>query len=501
MTGSVWNQIEPLLAGAREPSQYIGEEWNAIRKSHEGKLKVAYCYPGFYSEGMSHPGLLAFYELANALEEIACERAFLPMEDFEQMMNGKIPLFTLESSTPVSEFDVLFIPLIDELLYTRIIKLLRLAGITLLAAERNRPMVIGGGPCSLNPEPLADIFDAFVISPDEEAALPLLLALARGEKGLAEVPGTYLPAKGVSNKISRTLYPDFVSSCYPVSPIVPSAEIFRERLTIEVARGARVRQMDTILRLAESSYISTGYDEISFNSDHPDLREILTRLIARFGNRRILFSLPPLKVNDGLKDVPKILMQAKSGGISILAESGPEQELFAAVESSFRCGYNRLSLVYEIGVPGDGEKRIQQIVETAKKCAEIGKSIHRRWMDINVVLNPFVPRPFTAYERAPMFTFAAMDELLGCARSLVRGKSYLHLKIRNPEMAFVRAAFARGDRSLGKCLLKFTEAAPAGSEFSIDAWMKAFSECGIELESIASRERPADENLPWSFIE
>lgn len=485
---NVWNDIEPLLAAARQPSQYIGEEWNSVRKSHEGKLKVAYCFPGFYSEGMSHPGLLAFYELANAQKEIVCERAFLPMDDFEKMMDGKIPLFTLESSTPVREFDVIFFPLIDELAYPRIVRLLQLAGIPVLAVDRKCPKVVGGGPCSTNPEPLADFFDAFVMSEDEEAAVPLLQCLD-------SAAGVYIPAK--RNKVRRIYSAEFVSTACPANPIVPSAELFRERLNLEVARGERLRQMEVILRLAETAYASTGYDEISFNADHPNLREILTRLIARFANRRISFSLPPLRVNDGLKDIPNILLQAKSGGISILAESGSEAELLAAVDSSFRCGNNRLTLVYDIGIPGDGEKRLQRIFETGKKCAEIGKSIHRRWMDINVLLNPFVPRPLTDKERAPMFSFAGFEELVKCVRSLAKGKSFFHLKVRNPEMAFVQAAFARGDRSLGKCLSKFR----ASDAFSLDSWKAAFSECGRNLEEDAARERSTDEALPWDFIE
>lgn len=379
--------INDLLLTVRKPGRYVGGEWNAVKKEwSQDKTKFLLAFPDVYEIGMSHLGMKILYGILNDRQDVLCERAFAPWPDFEKVLrDNNIPLFSLESRRALKEFDIVGFSLAYELSYTNVINMLDLGGIPVKSSDRsdNDPVVIAGGPCCYNPEPMSDFIDAFLIGDGEDAILEIVEACKSipapsgpsgpiGPKGrrqrrtailktLAAIEGVYVPSlyqvkynddktiksfsvseAGVPEKIKKRSVSDLDKAYYPTKQIVPNIEVVHDRITIEIMRGCRhacsfceasatyrpcrERSKAGIMDLARRSYADTGYDEISLLSlssgDHSEIIEIVKELNREFKDRSVSVSMPSLRVEDILKHLPTLISETRKSGLTFAPEAG-----------------------------------------------------------------------------------------------------------------------------------------------------------------------------------
>jgi radical SAM family uncharacterized protein len=565
MTESVWERLEPHLLTVQSPAQYIGGEWNSIRKDWGSvKIRAALAFPDTYKIGMSHLGLQILYGLVNARPDSLCERVFAPWPDLEAKMRANgIPLFTVDGHRPVRDFDLLGFSLQAELSYTNIVNMLDLAGIPVWQAERTDrdPLVVGGGPNGSYPEPVADFFDVIVLGDGEDATLQILdlqREMRDGGAGRAEIlraiatkiPGAYVPslyqivytpegrvasitATGGVKKVAVSSLPD---AYFPLKPIVPFAEVVHDRINLEIMRGCphkcrfchavnfknklRFRPVEQLVSQAESVYENTGYDEIALTSlssgDYPHIHELMTRLNARFKARRVGVSLPSLRIDEKLAELPALLKGVRHSGFTVAPEGGTEalrkiirkpikdEDLIATARAAFKEGWNHLKLYFMIGLPGETDEDIRGIVDTARRVSEAARESKGRRADVNVTISPFIPKPHTPFQFAKQRDFEYVLDVERRLASMARG-SRVHLKMHDPRSSYVEGVFARGSRKLAKAVVAGVKAGCLFDEwrefFNFDRWMKVFDSVGINPDEFARREIPQDEVLPWDHLD
>ncbi len=539
MSGSytdLWPSVERLLGGVQAPSQYLGTEKNAVRKDLSGaSVSVALVFPEAYAIGMSNLGLQILYGVLNGIPDVAAERVFAPWLDMQALMETSgVPLFSLESHAPVKSFDVVGFSLQDEMGYTNVVRLLDLAGIPARAEARGAgdPLVIAGGACLCNPEPLADFVDLFVPG-DGEESLPALVALLRDMKRqgmpdrtallrtvVSKLPHTYAPSLyevaytpdgGVASvsprfpdvpaRVSKAVVASFEDAFYPTRPVVPFAETVHDRINLEVMRGCphacrfcqsmvlknklRFRSVERLLELAEETYANTGYDEIALTSlssgDYPHIEELMARLTARFKHRRVGLTLPSLWLSPRIRNFPGVVKSVRKAGFTFAPEAGSERlrrvirkdvenkDLFETARMLFKEGWRHLKLYFMVGLPTETPADIEAIVDLAREVSLLGKSVMGRPANVNVTVSPFVPKPHTPFQWEGM---APPSYFPGVKDRLHRRAKGLpvHIKFHDATRSFVEAAMTRGDRRIGRVL---EEAVKRGSRF--EAWDECFS--------------------------
>ncbi len=373
---------DDILLGVRKPGQYIGQEWNVSRKEFDrAAIRFALCFPDLYEVGMSNIGIRILYDVLNKIEDVGCERVFSPDKDMEEVLRSRnLPLTSLESGRELKEFELLGFSLGYELLYTNVLNILDLAGIPLLSCERNEklPLIIGGGPCVLNPEPIAEFFDLFVIGEAEEVILEVMdvyrkrkdqyksgaLPKERLLIDLAEIEGVYVPSlyevlydnsgyivkmeprfPGVPKRIRKRYIKDLDNAPYPLDWLVPYVQVVHDRASIELTRGCpnacrfcqarsqyypyRIRRKETLIDHACELYKRTGYDEISLGglsvSDYPGLEELLITLTGIFKAKAVSLSLPSVKSKTMLGKASEIIASIKKTGLTFAPEAGTEK--------------------------------------------------------------------------------------------------------------------------------------------------------------------------------
>lgn len=563
-------KIEKFLLQVQKPSQYTGGEQNSVIKNHSSlKLKCALAFPDTYHIGMSHLGFQILYGLLNDRPDIAAERVFAPWLDMEKLMRQyAIPLFTLETHTAVKDFDIIGFSLQHELCYTTVLNMLDLAGVPLRCSERTEsdPLVIAGGPCAFTPEPLADFIDLFVIGDGEEKIIELVDEVISAKHNrikrwellkqlVIKYKGFYAPSlyevtyhgdntiKQISPKISglpsvihKATVEDLDQSYYPLAPIIPFGEAVHERINLEIMRGCpnacrfcvstrikqplRYRSVDKLLTLAETIYEHTGYDEISLLSlssgEYPWLDELLVRLNGRFKSRRVGISLPSLRIDERLKNLPATLKTVRKAGFTIAPEAGcfflrqiidkqiEDQDIFASVQAAYEQGWNLVKLYFMIGLPGETDDDIKAIVKMIQDISALGRKVKGRLGRVNVTISVFTPKPHTPFQWEPI---AAMDEISRKQTILRSGlkSNQIKLKFHSSERSHLEAVFCKGDRRLGRVLV---EAWRSGCKFDAwdegfdyNKWQAAFKDCQIDPEFYARRRRQYSETLPWNHID
>ena len=562
---SIWNKLEKHLPFVSSPSQYIGGEWNAVRKDPAGvDVQVAIAFPDVYKIGMAHLGMQIFYGQLNERPDVLCERIFAPWPDLEERMRGDdIPLFSVDSHRPAREFDVIGFSLQSEMQYTNVINMIDLAGIPLYAAERGEedPLLLAGGPNSSYPEPVAEFFDVIVIG-DGEESLPKIVDLWKDRKDRAsvlrqiarEVPGAYVPQlykfhydddgilreiealDGAPPKIAKAVVADFNNAYYPMKPVVPYAEVVNDRINLEIMRGCphrcrfchavmfknklRFRPVETLLHQAETVYKNTGYESIALTSlssgDHPQIAELMTRLNARFVPRIVNITLPSLRIDDKLAELPRLMKTVRKGGFTVAPEAGTEElrkiirkpikdvDLFATARAAFQEGWKHLKLYFMIGLPGETQADFDGIIQTGRAISRIGKEVRGKFADVNVTISPMVPKPHTPFQFAGQKSFEYVQEVQERLHRMARG-SRIHLRMHDPKTSYVEAVMARGDRRVGRAVV---EAWKLGSRFeewrehfNYDRWMEAFKRAGIDPDFYARREPAEGEVLPWDHFD
>lgn len=541
------------LTEVQTPGQYIGGEWNAVSKDHsQVRLRFALAYPDTYAIGMSHLGLQVLYSILNGLEDVAAERVYAPWVDMEaQMRERGIPLFSIESRTPVAEFDVLGFSLQHPMCYTNLLNMLDLAGLPLRSAERDErhPLVLAGGSGALAPEPVAEFIDVFVLGDGEDKVVELANALrslkddgaSRAEQLAhlaANVSAVYVPAlfPHGNGAIRQERIPDLDSAPFPLEPIVPSVQAVHDRIVLEVMRGCargcrfcqagmikrpvRCRAPETLIEQAQRCYENTGHDEISLlslcTSDYPGLEDLIHRLSDVFTPKRVNLSLPSLRVDEQLFRLPALVNVVRKSGLTIAAETADEglrqainkdisdQELFDAAAEAFRRGWQVLKLYFMIGLPGETEEHVAAIPAVAEKLAKMGRKIRPSAGKLNITVSSFVPQPHTPFQWEPMASMERLRELQDRMRRAIRRRS-IRVKFHDVRRSFLEGVFARGDRALGDVLVRAWRKGCRfdawGEQLRFSLWMEAFDEAGIDPHSYVSRERREDEPLPWDHID
>ncbi|MBI5695463.1 MAG: TIGR03960 family B12-binding radical SAM protein [Nitrospirae bacterium] len=560
-------EILPLVA---KPSRYIGAEINSIKKDPAGvSLRAALCFPDVYEVGISHLGLKVLYEALNRRPDIYAERAYSPWMDLEEKLreNG-IPLSTVETLTPLGQMDVVGFTLQYELSYTNILNMLDLAGIPVRSAERDdsHPLIIAGGPCAFNPEPLAEYIDAFVIGDAEEAMLDVADAViahkASGVKderaalllALSKIPGVYVPAHfevtrdadgrltGIKNiaggpeMVTKRTLRELDDAPYPAKPILPYIAAVHNRVTLEVARGCprgcrfcqagyvyrpmRERAVDDVLRIAEDSICSTGFEEMSLASlstgDYSGLLPLMKGLMDRYEGRRVSISLPSLRVGTLTPEMCREIKRVRKSGFTIAPEAGTqrlrdvinknvtEEGLIETAHTVFSEGWDLIKLYFMTGLPTETDEDIEGIINLSRKVLDEGKkSGGGRRKGVNVGVSAFVPKPHTPFQWQGQIPLAEIrrkkDRLSG-----VLGRKPFAMKSGFAEMSVLEAAFARGGRELGAALYN---AWKAGARFdgwtecfNYRLWTEAFASAGLDLHAEAEKSYSLDDVLPWDHI-
>jgi radical SAM family uncharacterized protein/radical SAM-linked protein len=540
---------------------------NAVCKDFDqAAVRFALVFPDLYELGMSHLGLQILYGILNAQPDVLCERAFSPWFDMEGLLRSrKLPLGSLESKRPLYDFDIVGFSLQYELSYTNVLNIMALAGIPVVAADRDAdmPIIIGGGPCAFNPEPLADFFDAFVLGDGEDVVLEIVDTVRRWKAGhkektglledLTSIPGVYVPSlfhvdyetNGVISEIKGLMddYPDVSkrtvvdlnASYYPLAPLVPCVRSIHDRLSVEVTRGCtrgcrfchagyvyrpvRERNPHRILDIIEESLKRTGYDEISLLSlstgDYTGINPLLTALMARYGSERIAVSLPSLRVGTLTEGLIEQIKKVRKTGFTLAPEAATEHlqrivnkvtdegELLDTARLVFTSGWNLVKLYFMIGLPGERDEDIRQIVELSRRVARQGlRASHKA--RVNVSVSTFVPKAHTPFQWTGQLTMEEIADKQEYLKRTLRGKG-LRLKWHDARMSFLEGVFARGDRRLGQLLLA---AHRHGCRFDgwtehlhWEGWLKAFQEAGIDGQFYASRQRGTVEVMPWGHLD
>lgn len=530
-------KIEKHLLSVQKPSRYIGGEVGSIIKDKSKvDVRFAFCFPDTYDIGMSHLGMKILYSLTNMRENYWCERVFAPSEDFEAIMReNDIPLYALESLDPIRDFDFIGFTMQYELSYTNVLNMLDLAGIPVFAKDRTEELtqiVVAGGPCVCNPEPLADFFDLFILGEGEEVNLELMdLYFEMKKQGAsrldflhkaAQIEGIYVPrfykfsykddgtilkveaTDGAPAVVRKRIIRDLDKVFYPDNFVVPFTEIVQDRVSVEVLRGCirgcrfcqagfiyrpfREKNVDTVVKEAKCLCENTGYDEVSLaslsTSDHSDIDLMLTELINYTAQEKINLSLPSLRMDNFSESLLEKIKRVRKSGLTFAAEGGTqrlrdvinknitEEEIMNTCRIAFEGGYATVKLYFMMGLPTETDEDIVGIAELAQRVVDLFYSIENRpkgkGVQVSVSCATFVPKPFTPFEFEPQDTREMIEHKQKLLVSAIKSKK-IRVSWHDSNVSILEAVLAKGDRRL--CDVIYT-AWKKGCKF--DSWSEHY---------------------------
>ncbi len=515
---------------ARSIKERLANEIGAVYKPDAGKLRIALAFPNTYYVGMSNLGFQIIYRLLNENPDVVCERVFLP--DSLEPTGKANRLITMESQTPVAEFDVLALSVSYEMDYPNVLRILALAGMNLRSAERDerQPLVIAGGPtATFNPEPLAEFVDAFGIG-DAEALLPNLIPVLHSQvsgdrvkllASLAQVEGFYVPSlyeDGVSAKIRRVTVGD-LDAHSGVSALLTADTEFSNMVLAEVARGCgrkcrfcaaghiylppRVRRAETILasiNAVRDQCSEKGVDtKVGLLSASVFDHESSLAVSQALADQGCKFSISSTRADTLTPDIVDALRRGRHSSLTIAPEAGSDRlrtvigkdisddSIMEAAEIAWSGGFKRLKLYFMVGLPTETDEDIDGIGGLVKRIVEL-----HDWHMVGVSVSCFVPKPWTPFQWAGMGSEVSLAAKIAKVKSACKGMKRVDVKGESAREAVVQGVLARGDRRVADALIAYVEGV---------SWKAAFRQAGVDLRSYAHRERPADEVFPWDRLD
>ena len=556
-----------ILHQVIKPARYTGGEWNSIVKDW-GKtpIKVVLSYPDLYEVGMSNMALPILYELLNRQPDVLAERVFAPWVDMAEIMRARgIPLFSLESKHPLKDFDVIGFSLGYELTYTNVLNMLDLAQIPVRTSDRDdsHPIVIAGGSCTLNPEPMSDFIDFFVIGDGEEVLLEVVNSLRdwkRQGKGapkeelfrqVAAIPGIYVPSlyqvayqdgglfKSIAPTVaeaSPTIQRRIVPKLPPpmTKPVVPYIEVIHDRGAIEIQRGCsrgcrfcqagniyrpvRERPQEEVLQAAGELIANCGYNELSLvslsTSDYTNIGKLISSILHRYHN--LSLSLPSLCIDSFSLELMGALPAGRKTGLTFAPEAGcrrlrqiinkdiDEDAFLEKVAAAFGRGWTGLKLYFMLGLPTETTEDVEGIIQLADKIDSLSRKAKGKRPQLRISLSTFVPKPHTSFQWVAQ---ESEQQLTPKHELLKRGlrRKGIRLWWHDPKVSLLEAALSRGDRRLGKVIHRAWQLGSIfdgwSEHFNYENWLSAFDEAGLDPAFYAQRERSLDEPLPWAHID
>ncbi|KAA8501610.1 TIGR03960 family B12-binding radical SAM protein [Mediterraneibacter catenae] len=568
---------DEILLNIEKPARYIGGEINSVMKDKEKvDIRFAMCFPDVYEIGMSHLGIQILYDMFNRREDTWCERVYSPWLDLDKVLRDRnIPLFALESQDPVRDFDFLGITIQFEMCYTNILQILDLSQIPLHAADRTEedPIVIGGGPCTYNPEPLAEFFDIFYIGEGETVYDELLDTYKEWKtsggsrrdflRQAARIEGLYVPQfydasyhtdgtiksftpnePAAPEKVRKQVVMEVSDAPYPMNPVVPFIKVTQDRVVLEIQRGCirgcrfcqagmlyrptRERNVERLKEYARTMLKNTGHEEISLSSlsssDYSELNELVTFLIDEFKDKGINISLPSLRIDAFSLDVMSKVQDVRKSSLTFAPEAGSqrmrnvinkgltEEDILTGAGQAFEGGWTKVKLYFMLGLPTETEEDMKEIARLSDRVArryyEIPKEQRHGKCQITASSSFFVPKPFTPFQWASMYTAEEYDRRAHIVNDEFReqlNRKSLKYNWHDAQVTVLEGVMARGDRRIAPVI---EEAYRLGclfdswtETFRNDLWMEAFENTGVDISFYNQRVREKDEIFPWDFID